>query len=77
MDFRIDMTLEIDRVTNGVAEPTPVPVQLVYHCGRWHAHGEQPLVSTLAYESMEEAIVAAAKEAAGELQPAASRTHLL
>ena len=76
MDFRVDMTLEIDRSTNGVSERTPVRIQLLYHRGRWNAHCEQPMVSTLAYESMEEAIVAAAKEAASELQCAPVRQLL-
>lgn len=72
MEFRVDLTLELDRVTDGLATAVPVQMQLFYQRGQWLARCENPLVATLFYDSMEEAIVAGAKEAVAELQGAES-----
>ena len=75
MEFRVDLKVEIDRVIDGLASATPVQMQLFYQRGRWLARSEEPLVATLFYDSMEEAIVAGAKEAAAELQATENSLH--
>ena len=68
MEFRVAVTVEVDQVSGGLAVKTPVPLQLVYQAGQWCAQSDAPLVSTVMYDTMEEAIVAGAKEAVAELR---------
>ena len=70
MEFRVSITVEVDQVGNALAVKTPVPMQLVYQGGQWKAQCESPPVATLRFDSLEEAIVAGAKEAAAEIQAA-------
>ena len=70
MEFRVNITLEVDQVGNALAIKTPVPMQLVYQGGQWKAQCESPPVATLRFDSLQEAIVAGAKEAAAEIQAA-------
>lgn len=70
MEFRVNITVEVDQVGNALAIKTPVPIQLVYQGGQWRAQCETPPVATLMFDTMQEAIVAGAKEAAAELQAA-------
>ncbi len=70
MEFRVNITVEVDQVGNALAIKTPVPLQLVYAGGRWRAQCESPPVATLMFDTMQEALVAGAKEAADELQAA-------
>jgi len=60
--------VEVDQVGNALAIKKPVPMQLIYQSGQWRAQCAEPPVATLKFDSMEEAIVAGAKEAAAELQ---------
>ena len=68
MEFRINVTIEVDQVGNALAIRTPVPLQLIYRGGRWQAQSESPPVATPRFDTMEEALVAGAKEATTELQ---------
>ncbi len=68
MEFRLQVTVEVDQVDSGLAAKTPVSLRLIYQSGQWCAQSSAPLVSTAMYETMEEAIVAGAKEAAAELR---------
>jgi len=70
MDFRVNITVEVDQVGNALAVKMPVPIQLVYQQGCWRAQCEKPPISTEMFDTMEEAVVAGAKEAANELQAA-------
>lgn len=70
MEFRVNVTVEVDQVGNALAVKTPVALQLVYQQGRWRAQCESPPVCTLVFDTMEEAVVAGAKEAHAELQAA-------
>lgn len=70
IEFRVNITVEVDQVGNALAIKTPVPLQVVYQGGRWRAQCESPPVLTLMFDDMEEALVAGAKEAANELQAA-------
>lgn len=70
MDFRVNITIEVDQVGNGLAIQTPIPIQLVYQRGQWQGQCESPPVSTVASESMEATLVACAQQVAAELQMA-------
>ena len=70
MDFRIDLTVEVDQVGNALAIRTPIPIQAVHHKGRWHVECETPPVRTEPVDSMEEAVVTGAKQVAREVQAA-------
>ena len=77
MEFRVSITVEVDQVGNALAVKTPVPIQLVYQSGQWRAQSESPPVATLKFDTMEEAIVAGAKEAAMEIQAAVNERPLI
>lgn len=68
MEFRVNVTVEVDHVSGDLARKTPVPLQLVYQGGQWCAQSESPPVYTVMYDSMEEAVIAGAKEASAELR---------
>ena len=70
MEFRIDMKLEVEDETDELATRVPITVQVLYRGGRWQAQCLEPPVSTELCETMEEALVQAAKEAAKELASA-------
>jgi hypothetical protein len=70
MDFRVNITIEVDQVGNGLAIQTPIPIQLVCQRGQWHALCETPPVTTEVHDSMEDALVACAQQVAAELQMA-------
>ena len=63
MEFRINMTIEIDRAANALAVRTPYDLQLLYSEGQWQAHCDNPPFKTLSYDTLEEALVAAGKRA--------------
>jgi len=77
MEFRVNLTVEVDQVANALAIKTPVPIQLVYQAGQWRARGESPPIATLEFDTMEQAIVAGAKEAAMEIQAAVNQRPLI
>ena len=77
MDFRVNVTIEVDQVGNGLAVKTPVPIQLDYQRGRWRGFCESPPVSTSVYDSMEEALVACAKDVAAEIQMAVNERPMV
>lgn len=70
MEFRVNLTIEVDQVGNALAVKTPVPLQLVYQHGRWRAQCGKPPISTEMFDTMQEALVAGAKDVANELQAA-------
>lgn len=70
MDFRVNMTIEVDQVGNGLAIHTPIPIQLTYQRGQWQGRCESPPVSTLVCDSLSEALVACAEQVAAEVQMA-------
>ncbi len=70
-DIRVHVTVEVDHVANGLAIRKPVPIQVVKDRRKqWHAECDSPRFETTAFETMEEAIVAGAKQAHAELQMA-------
>jgi len=77
MDFRVNFTIEVAQVGNGLAIQTPTPIQLVYQRGQWQGRCESPTVSTDMFDSMEEALIACADQAAAETQAAVIERPLL
>ena len=70
MEFRIDMKLEVEDEADELATRVPITVQVLYRGGRWQAQCLEPPVSTELCETMEEALIQAAKDAAKELASA-------
>ena len=68
MEFRVNMTIEIDRVANNLALQTPVNLQLHYKNGQWQGQSENPPLKTLTYDTLEETLISAAKRATSLLQ---------
>ncbi|MHC4442106.1 MAG: hypothetical protein ACYTF1_07750 [Planctomycetota bacterium] len=69
MEFHLNMTIEIDRMANGLAVRTPVQLQLLHREGQWQALCENPPFNTLFYDTLEETLVTAAKRAAAPTKP--------
>jgi hypothetical protein len=67
-EFRLNLTVEVDQVGNGIALQTPVPIQLHYRGGRWTAECDRPPVTTPMFDKLDEAVVAGARAAHMELQ---------
>jgi hypothetical protein len=68
MDFRVNITVEVEQKANALAIHKPVPAQLVYSRGRWHFECESPSVVMPVCSSMEEALVAGSQQLAVEVQ---------
>ncbi|UCD29695.1 MAG: hypothetical protein JSV03_04220 [Planctomycetota bacterium] len=67
MDFRVNLTIELDQVANGLAVQTPVPIQLVCREDFWCARCENPSFETGWYDTFQEALTAGAEEVALEV----------
>ncbi len=70
MNFRVNLTVEVDQVANALAIQTPVPIQLDYSRGKWQGRCDSVPVTTDKLDSMEEALVACARQVAAEAQMA-------
>ena len=68
--IRVQLTIEVERKGNALAIRTPVPVELVYENKRWHLECETPAVTTEECSTIEEAIIAGARQVGDELQAA-------
>ncbi len=68
MEFRVNLTVEVDQVGNALCIRTPVPLQLLHRQGRWQVEGEMFGFEELEFDSFEEALVAGARQAGNELQ---------
>ncbi len=75
--FKINLTIEVEQVGNGLAMQTPVPMQLVYHQARWQAVCDSPAIMTPSVKNMEEAIIAGSREIAREMQAAVVERPLI
>jgi hypothetical protein len=71
MDFRVNLTVEVEQKANALAIRKPVPVQLVFHRGQWQFECESPALQMPVCQSMEEALVMGSKQLAVEVQAAA------
>lgn len=67
-EFRVNLTVEVDRVANALAIQTPVPLQIACERGRWSAACADPALTTPACDSFEQALTAGARQIAAELQ---------
>ncbi len=70
MEFRIDMKIEVEEQSDDLSTRVPIIVQILYRGGRWQAQCVDPPFSTLLCDSLEEALVQAAKDASKELSTA-------
>lgn len=70
MNFRVNITIEVDQVGNGLSIQTPIPVQLICERGQWRGQCDNPPVSTEVHDGMEDALVACAQQVAAEVQMA-------
>ena len=77
MDFRINLTVEVDQVGNGLAVATPIPMQLVYEKKQWRCRSATPPVETGPFDAMEAATIAGANRIAAELQGAVIERPLI
>jgi hypothetical protein len=68
MDFRVNVTIEVDAVANGLAIQTPVPIHIAHRKGKWYGQCESPFVETLSCRSLDEAIAETGKQVAHEIQ---------
>ena len=75
--FRVNLTLEVDQVGNGLAIQTPIPIQLIYQRGQWQGQCESPPVATEMFDSMEQALVACADQVVAETQSAVVERPLI
>lgn len=62
MVFRVYVPIEVEKPDQELSSPTRLEIQVIYDHGRWRAQCADPPVSTLVFESMQEALVAAVKE---------------
>jgi hypothetical protein len=67
MEFRFDLTVQVKHRDEDISVAEPVPVTVLYQSGRWRAQSQSPPVVTEYVDSMEEALVTAAKEIASEM----------
>lgn len=70
MEFRIEMKIEVEEQSDDLSTRVPVIIQILYRGGRWQAQCVDPPFSTLLCDSLEEALVQAAKDASKELSTA-------
>lgn len=70
MDFRVQFTVEVNQIGNGLAIQTPVPIQLVHERGQWRGVCELPPVDTPVFDDMEQALAACGEQVAAEVQAA-------
>jgi hypothetical protein len=77
MKFRVNVTIEVDQVGNGLALQTPVPIQVEYDQHKWHARCAAPDVKMEPADSLEEAIIACGQQVAAEVQMAVIERPLI
>lgn len=68
VEFRVNLTVEVDQVGNALCIRTPVPLQLLHRKGRWLVEGDLLGFEELEFETFEEALVAGARQVGNELQ---------
>ncbi len=66
MEFRIEMKLEVEDRADELSTRVPITVAVLYRGGCWQAQCLEPPLSTELCDSLEEALVQAAKDAAKE-----------
>ncbi len=66
--FRVNLTVEVDRVANALAVQMPVSMQIAYESGTWSASCADPAVCTDACRTFDEALAEGAGRVADEMQ---------
>jgi hypothetical protein len=69
-EFKLNVTVEVDQVGNGLAIQTPVNLKIAFGTGCWRASGESPAFETDARDSLDQAVIEGARQAKAELQAA-------
>ena len=69
-EFNVNVTVEVDQVGNGLSIRTPVALQIGFGTGRWQARGHVPAFETEPHDTLDQAVVAGARQARSELQAA-------
>ena len=69
-EFKLNVTVEVDQVGNGLAIQTPVQLEIGFGTGRWRARAHSPAFETDEIETLDKAIVTGARQAKAELQAA-------
>jgi hypothetical protein len=66
--FKLNLTIEVEQVGNGLALQTPVPMQVVFQHSRWHAVCDSLGIMTAPAQRLEDAIMLGRQEIAREMQ---------
>jgi len=74
---RVNITVEVEQKGNGLAIQTPVPIQLVRERNGWRAECESPPICTESFDTMEQAVVAGARQVSKELQAAVNERPVI
>jgi hypothetical protein len=75
--FKLNLTIEVEQVGNGLAMQTPVAMQVIHQQSRWQAVCDSPAIMSPSMKTLEEAIVAGSKEIAREMQAAVVERPLI
>ena len=75
--FKLNLTIEVEQVGNGLAMQTPVPMQVLYRQSRWQAVCDSPAIMTASVKTLEEAIITGSEEIAHEMQAAVIERPLI
>lgn len=70
MQFRLRFPLEVQCPDSAEESVRKIHAQLVYQHGKWRAQCTEPSVASLLCDSMEEALIALAKEVGRSTAPA-------
>lgn len=62
VQFRIQLPLDIETPESDLNATARIMVDVVYHAGKWRAHSQQPPVVTVQCDTLDQALVAIAKE---------------
>ena len=74
---RVNLTVEVDQIGNGLCIRTPVPVQLVHEDREWHLECDTPRLTTDNFKTMEEALIDGTIMIGDELQSAVVERPLI
>ena len=67
MEFSVEIKMVVDDPMSELSSKTPITLEVFWLGGRWQARCAQPPIQTDMFETMDEALVDAAKEASRAL----------
>lgn len=77
VNCKVNLTIEVDQVGNGLAIQTPVTIQLRHEDNTWHAACDAPPVVTAPQPTLERALLDAAAQVQMEVQAAVCERPLI